>query len=543
MQELANDLYNEVLDVGGTVSGEHGTGLSRTWFLNRQYGPLYDAFRKIKRIFDPNNILNPGKVVTNSPQPLTQNLRPVAADERRDPEHPSQSNGKGDEVEVISLQLNWDLDEITHAARNCNGCGRCRTQALEERMCPIFRLLPAEEASPRAKANLMRAILTGSLDQAALTSDELKSVADLCVNCHQCRLECPASVDIPKLMTECKAQYVATNGLRLSDWFMARHDLLSKWGSLIRPVANWMIGNRFMRWVMERTFGIAHGRKLPRVAKRTFLRLARQRRLTRPVRRSGRKVLYFVDSFANWHDVQLADALAAVMEYNGVSVYVHPRQVPSGMSLISMGAVEKAKRFAERNVEILAEAIRQGYHVVASEPSAALCLTHEYPNLMDDEDTRLVAENSSEACTYLWRMHQNGNLQLDFKPLNATLGYHLPCHLKALNVGSPGENLLRLIPGLTVRKIDQGCSGMAGTYGFQKKNYRNSLRMGWGLISAMRQADIQNGCTECAACKVQMEQGTEKPTVHPLKVLALAYGLMPEIESALTTKGTELTVT
>jgi Fe-S oxidoreductase len=192
---------------------------------------------------------------------------------------------------------------------------------------------------------------------------------------------------------------------------------------------------------------------------------------------------------------------------------------------------------------VLADAVRQGYHIVTTEPAAALCITHEYLNLTDDVDARRVAENTSEACTYLWRMHQAGNLELDWKPVNASLGYHQPCHLKALHVGSPGENLLRLIPGLTVKHIEQGCSGMAGTFGMKRENYRSSLRAGWGLVSSLRDPSIQAGTTECSACKMQMEQGTTKPTIHPLKVLALAYGLMPELAPLLTVQGEELVVT
>jgi Fe-S oxidoreductase len=123
------------------------------------------------------------------------------------------------------------------------------------------------------------------------------------------------------------------------------------------------------------------------------------------------------------------------------------------------------------------------------------------------------------------------------------LGYHLPCHLRALEVGSPGENLLKLVKGVSVRRLERGCSGMAGAFGLRRENYRASLRAGWGLISAMRDPAIQFGTTECSSCKIQMEQGTTKPTIHPLKILALAYGLMPELESLLSEKSSELTVT
>jgi FAD/FMN-containing dehydrogenase/Fe-S oxidoreductase len=542
MQELATDLYEEVLRIGGTISSQHATGLSRTWYVRRQFGPLYDTFREVKRIFDPQNIFNPGKVVADAPQPLIKNVRPVVV-VSSEPGPADSGNPAVAALPLTDLKLVWDDGQLDRETQACNGCARCRTQGPEERMCPIFRFAPREEASPRAKANLMRAVLSGRLAPESLTREDLKTVMDLCVNCHQCHFECPAQVDIPKLVQEAKAQYVAANGLRFADWCLTRMDLFGAWGSSVASFANWAIRNRRMRWVLEKVMGIAQGRKLPRFESRPFLPWAHRRRLTRPPRRSGQKVLYFVDIYANWHDAQLARALVAILEHNGAAVYVAPGQVQSGAAAIALGAADRARRFAERNVRLLADAVRQGYHIVCSEPTAALCLQHEYLHLLDEDDARLVAKNTSEACWYLWSMHQSGKLELDFKPVNVTLGYHLPCHLKALGVGSPGENLLGLIPGVVVQRIERGCSGMAGTFGLKRQNYRSSLRAGWGVISALREPGIQAGVTECSACKIQMEQGTSKPTVHPLKILALSYDLMPELANLLTTRGEELVVT
>jgi Fe-S oxidoreductase len=435
---------------------------------------------------------------------------------------------------LVELQLDWEPARVCDAVAACNRCGECRTQTPSLRMCPLFRIAPSEEASPRAKANLIRGVLCGTLDLNLLTSDEFKTIADLCVHCHACRLECPAGVDIPQLMCESKGAFVAANGLPLADWAMTHLDRLGAMGGLIAPAANWALGNRQMRWLLERTLGISQGRKLPRVASRSFLRRAARRRLTRPSRRSGQKVLYFVDVYANYFDPQLAEATVAVLEHNGASVYVHPEQKQAGMASIACGALDHARRIAAHNVAILAEAIRQGYHVVATEPAAALCLCHEYPQLIDDDDARLVAANSSEAGSFLWQMHTLGQLQLDLRPLSLSLGYHLPCHLRALRVGSPGENLLGLIPGLRLHRVEAGCSGMAGAFGLQRKNFRSSLRAGRRLIARLRDAELQAGATECSACKMQMEQGTTKPTIHPIKLLALSYGLMPEIARLLT---------
>ena len=552
MQRLADDLYQEVTDIGGTIAAEHGDGLSRSWYVRKRFGPLFPVFREVKRFFDPDNLLNPGKVADPAPQPLTRNLRPVrtlrqtavlAGETKRPTNGGMAEDLAASHSEPIELQLSWSNGGIEHAARSCNGCGLCRTNDDAYRMCPIFRFSPGEEASPRAKANLMRALLTREVSEAELGSDELKAVADLCVNCHQCRDECPAGVDIPKLMMECKAQYVITNGLTVLDRLLTRLEYSLAVASRVRTVTNFVLSHRRPRWLLEKLLGIAQERKLPKIARRTFMNSAHRNRLTRHSQGGGRKVLYFTDLYANRFDVKLAEALVAVYRHNGIDVFVHPDQQPAGMALISAGAVERVRPVAARNVSLLADAIRQGYQIVASEPAATLCLTHEYKNLNDDEDTQLVAANSSDACAYLWHLHLQGQLELDLKPINVAVGYHMPCHLRALGVGSPGENLLRLIPGITLRRLETGCSGMAGTFGLKRENYRNSLRAGMPLIAAMRKPAIQVGTTECSACKIQMEQGTTKPTIHPLKILAFAYGLMPEFQKLLTARSGELTVT
>ncbi|MEZ6120428.1 MAG: FAD-binding and (Fe-S)-binding domain-containing protein [Pirellulaceae bacterium] len=220
MQHLARDLYAEVLDVKGTISGEHADGLSRTWFVREQYGPLYDVFVQLKQLFDPQNRLNPGKIIDESGQSLAQNLRPVqimtSQTELSDSSEPDaliEENETPPSKPIVQLELNWTPDDMTLAARSCNGCGGCRTTSDIERMCPMFRIAPAEEATPRAKANLMRAIMTGRLDPEVLGSDAISDIADLCFHCHQCRVECPASVDIPKLVTECKCRSMWRKGL------------------------------------------------------------------------------------------------------------------------------------------------------------------------------------------------------------------------------------------------------------------------------------------------------------------------------------------
>jgi FAD/FMN-containing dehydrogenase/Fe-S oxidoreductase len=546
MHNLACDLYREINELGGTISGEHGDGLSRSWYLREQFGPVFPLLQEIKRIFDPTGLLNPGKVADSVPVSPTAHLRTTVRSLHLPPK-PAESEGDPASEDATpatyELMLNWNTAQVHDTVASCNGCGRCRTQSALERMCPIFRIYPSEEASPRAKANLLSGLLTGHLDRKAIASDELRAISDLCINCHQCRLECPASVDIPRIVLESKAQHVELNGLSPIDWWLGRLDSVAVWLSRVRPLANLLIANRRVRWLLERTFGLSRMRKLPRFEGQSFLQKAARRQWTRQTKTQGLRVVYFTDLYANWFDVQLAEATVAVLQHNGVSVYVHPRQVDSGMALVSAGAVQAVQRRVQRNTAILADAIRQGYHVVTAEPSSALCLTREYPNILDNEDVRLVTQNTSDVCAFLWGLHQQGKLELDFHPINLVVGYHLPCHMRVLTSGAPGESLLKLIPGIHVQRLDKGCSGMAGTYGLKAVNFRKSIRAGWPLIRAMRDPHLDLGATECCACKMQMEQGTTRMTLHPIKLLAHAYRLMPDIEKLLARQSGDLIVT
>lgn len=561
MERLCEAIYGKVLEFGGTISGEHALGLSRAAFAERQLGPRLELCREIKAIFDPAGIMNPGKFLSATPQRVNEFMRSVpqlttnlalssdrdglnssgvmddpeaGGDGMQEPLENSESTATKDAVSmkqvVLPLLLDWTGSEsISQTARSCNGCGRCRTSAAAERMCPMFRMHKGEEASPRAKANLMRGLLTGQLEPNLFESDELKSVAELCFNCHQCRLECPAAVDIPKMVIEMKAQHVASHGLSLSDRLMNRLDWLASLGSRFPHITNWALDNPRLRWLLEKLTGIAQARKLPKVSRRNFLHWAARRKIHRPTKTGGRKVLFFVDQYVNWHNPVLGRALVEVLQHQQVEVYCPSGQSPSYMAMITSGDVGRARKLIKTNIELLADAVRQGYHIVTTEPSAALCLTQEYRQLLDNEDTRLIAANTSECCSYLWQMHLQNELQLDFRPLNMTVMYHEPCHARILDPRRPALELMKLIPGVQMLDAKAGCSGMAGTWGLKQSNFRTSLRIGRGLMNAVKETPAQLGATECTACKLQMEQATTKPAVHPVALLAYAYGSMPQL--------------
>lgn len=525
LEALARDLYHAALSLGGSISGEHGLGLSRTAFLRSQYGELYRVFQEVKSLFDPRNLLNPGKVLTDDPHLTVHHLRTVS------PLLSAATTASGASIpQVYDLQLNWTPAEMTQVATSCHGCGACRTQEPGLRMCPFFRDIPSEDRSPRAKANAVRAVMDGRIPAHDLASAEMRKLAGFCFNCKQCERECPNHVDVPSLMIEAKAQHLVTNGPATSDWFLSR---VHSWGDFLCRISwlvNPLLGNSTARWFLERIFGVAAERRLPLLARRPFLRAARKDlTASPPTLRDGQPVVYFVDHFANYHDPELAAAFVKVLEFNGLKVHVPPRQLPSGMALISMGDLDAARPIAESNVRILAEFAREGCPIVCTEPAAAICLKYEYPKIVAHPDAQVVADQVVEAGAYLAGLRRQGRLRTEFTELPLTATYHTPCHLKTLGPSTPLLDLCQLIPSFATRRHENGCSGLAGTFGLTREHFQESLQIGRDLIERTRADDHQLGMTECSSCRLQMEQRSPMPTIHPLKILALAYGLMPEI--------------
>ena len=541
LEPLATQVYDAAFELGGTVSGEHGCGLSRTQFLRRQYGELVQVFREVKDAFDPLNVLNPGKVIGDDPHLLTRDLRrmpglaalpilepisPLGAEEVGDVE-PSESIGA---VSLLPPILRWADRGPVEVAASCNGCGLCRTREPTLRMCPTFRALGSEAASPRAKANLVRQIATGVIDPKLWGTDEFRANADLCIHCNLCARECPSGVDVSSLMLEAKAAFVENHGLPPGAWMLSRIELWSRLASRLPILYNALMTNRTTRWLVERLSGISHHRSLPRAHRTPFVRRVARRGMTRAKPHgSGPRVAYFVDIFANYFDQELAESVVSVLHQAGVNVFVPPRQRGSGMPALVIGDVDHARDIALANLRVLGNAVRDGYTIVCSEPTAALMLRQEYLKLTDDLDATLVAENTLELGQYLGGLRSRGQLPTPGHPIRARVGYHQPCHLRALDVGTPGLDLIREIPELDVEFIDRGCSGMAGTYGLTRDHFRTSLRAGRGLLNRLRVDDIEIGSTECGSCRMQMEQGVTKRTLHPIKLLSLGYGLNPSL--------------
>jgi FAD/FMN-containing dehydrogenase/Fe-S oxidoreductase len=543
LRPLADEVYAMILRHGGTISSEWGTGLLKSSFVPQQFPYLTPLFREIKETFDPQHLLNPGRVISPETH-WTANLRHGLEKRGHTPPNPMWSSGSryakqkplGESSPTqVEVQLRWEPSYVFESAYQCNGCGECYRSDRQSRICPLSRGTATIEYTPRAKADLLRGILEHDIDLEKITGERAKEIADTCFQCRMCDIDCPSKVDVNVLSFRSKSAYVAAHGLPLVDLMASRLDMLLRLFTPSSFLFNAAMRNRLVRWFLEKTLRIPQRRVVPVLASRPYLHRVRwshwRQRLSSEQTHQPRVAL-FVDTFANHFDPQLAELAVQILEHNGFSVHVPPRQRPSGLPSFSVGHADRAERLARQNVAQLSELIRLGYKIVTLEPHAASCLTKDYRHLVDDKDSDLMAENVVDFCTLLYQYHQADKLQREFRPLPYRAGYHAPCRGLATSVSMtsdtmPAEKLLRLIPGLEVHRIERGCCGMGGLWGFQQKNYRHSLQIGIPLFRALRQPEIDFGVSDCNACCLQMEYGTKKSAVHPIRLLAVAYGFLP----------------
>ena len=528
MEAIARDLYRKVREFGGTITGEHGDGLSRTAFIRTQYGALYRTFQQIKDVFDPQRLMNPDKIISNDPSLTVKYLRrtrPLGKTTAAEHSRPL----------LPVMQLQWTAEEATEAAVRCNGCGTCRTSVSPLRMCPFSESNGDEEVSPRAKANVVRNSLCSDAMREILTRDETTRLLESCFNCKQCQLECPSEVNIPHLVIEARAQHVQAHGLSKTAWLLSRVHSYSRMASRISFLTNWLLNNTLFRKILQRFTGISARRRLPKFTRTPFLESQRVVRSDNSGTPGNIKptVVYFVDYFANNHDPELAEAFVRVLEHNGFRVFIPPAQTVCGMAMFVNGDLLGARTLAEQNVRELAEPAREGYPIVCTEPTAALCLSQEYPMLVAGDDAQIVAQQTIDAGAFLAGLNRRGQLKTDFAPLPIRIAWHTPCHIKALGRGTAMLELLALIPELTVLTIEKGCTGMAGTFGIAATNFEKSIAIGADLIREMQTIDAVAGVTDCSSCRMQMEQAATIPTIHPIKLLALSYGLMPRLSERI----------
>jgi len=505
MRAIANDVFSLAWSLGGSISGEHADGLVRAAFVRQQYGDeYYELLCKIKNIFDPDGLMNPGKIINNDPDVMVRNLR------------------RAHQVlpERIETDLLFEDHELATEIEQCYGCGLCLSREPDLRMCPVFRALGEELASSRAKANILHFWATGQLEEKDFESPQFRKFLDLCVNCKACMLQCPSGIDISKLMVTARAEYVKRKGVRRPERFLSHHRYMSMLGSVLSPVSNFAMRLPLFKWLLEKIAGIDRRRAMPMLERSSFLVAGRKYLAScEPIDDPIDEVAYFVDTYANYNDHELGFAVVDVLRHNKIEVIL-PRQLPVPLPAIVYGHIEQARGDLSYNVQHLAEAVRDGYKIICSEPSAALCLKEELRHFVAGPDAKLVSENTYELMHYLLDLHTQKMLQAPTSSITEEFVYHLPCHLCAVGDETASIRLLQELCGVKVTDLAAGCCGLAGTFGMQKKNYQLSAQIAGSLKDALQESPTKNVLTECAACKMQIEHLSDCAVSHPIKILA-----------------------
>ena len=500
MVSIADAISDLVLEFNGAMSGEHGDGLARSHFNQKLFGAvLYEAFRQVKRVFDPKNLMNPGKIV-DAPA-MTESLKISPRYQTWQPETTLDFTGQGGFARAVEM---------------CSGMGECRKK-LDGTMCPSYMGTLDEEHSTRGRANALRAVLSGKVPKEEFTGKRLHDVMDLCLECKACKAECPSNVDMAKLKYEFLDHYHRVNGLPLRNRLFGGIERLNRIGSQFAPLSNWVVGSGLNRWLMEKLAGIDRRRPLPQFAGVTFEDWFDGRK----PEGDGAKgeVVLFHDTFNNFNTPNVAVATTRLLERLGYHVLLVNKRC-CGRPMISKGMLGEAKNNAAWNVDQLAEYAERGVPIVGMEPSCLLTLRDEYPDFLRTNDAKLVARNSFLLEEFLLQERDTGKVSLSFGANGRKALLHGHCHQKALVGTVPTVALLKGV-GFEVSEVDSGCCGMAGSFGFEKEHYDLSLTIGnRRLAPAVKSASAE---VEIVApgisCRQQIEHLTGRKAKHTAEVL------------------------
>ncbi len=509
MERMAEEVADLVLEFGGSLSGEHGDGIVRGVFTEKMFGTeLYGAFRELKRAFDPDALLNPGKIL-DTPA-LLENLRLSPDTPRIEPDTVMDFSTDGGFVSAVEL---------------CNGQGACRK--LEGTMCPSYMVTREEEHSTRGRANLLRMVFSGVLPASEVTGKRLHQALDLCVECKGCKAECPSGVDMAKLKAEVLTKYHQVHGVPLRSRLFAHIAFMGRLGSAMAPLSNWAIKLPPLRWLLHRILGIHRSRPLPTFARQTFSSWFRARS-TSPAPAAPRgEVVLFNDTHMEHFQPEVGKAAVQVLEALGFEVTLVGRKRCCGRPLVSKGMLREAKAWARQNVDALFPYAQRGVPIVGVEPSCLLMFRDEYPDLLRDETSRAVAFQAYLLDELVDQVvGEDASVASAFRnDVKSDILVHGHCHQKALAGMDATLRALRLVPGYTAELVDAGCCGMAGAFGFEAEHYELSQAMGahklFPALEALAARDRQVAVTG-VSCHQQISHFTSHRPLHVAELLANA---------------------
>lgn len=492
----------------GSLSGEHGDGRLRGEFLKQMIGEKnYEITRCIKQAWDPQNIFNPGKIIDTPP--MDTSLR-YAADQ---PER------------TYETVFDWSsTEDVLRAAEMCNGSGDCRkTHHTGGTMCPSYMATRRERDTTRARANMLRQVLTNSTADNPFDSDELYKVLDLCLSCKGCKSECPSTVDMAKLKAEFLEQYHKTHGPSLRSRVIAGFAGSQRWASLLPKLANLITQTPALRRLINRLVGFHPERTLPPVARQT---LHAWFAAHKPHANAGTvgEVWLFCDEFTNYLEPHVGIAAVELLEQLGYRVEIPPHR-ESGRSALSKGFVSRARDTINANVAALAPIVSEAKPLIGLEPSALLTYRDESIDLAKESErtqAEALAANTLLLEELLKKEHEAGRIGADaFTSDTKRFLVHGHCFQKALVGMGPLEAALRLPTNAIVEAIPSGCCGMAGSFGYEREHFELSQQIGeLVLFPAVRSAEIgtvlvANG----TSCRHQIHDGTGHTARHLAEVL------------------------
>ena len=521
MHSISEDVTDLVVEHHGAFSGEHGDGLARTEFNPKMYGEaLWSAFQELKSTFDPEWRMNPGKVVYVDADTAAERGYPdTAADTDM-----RENLRYGPQYQSIEPQTSLDFSEeggFSHLVELCNGCGTCR-ETDSGVMCPTYRASEEEIQSTRGRANMLRAAISGELDDDEIHSDRFQEeVLGLCVGCKGCKSDCPTGVDLAKLKAEVKHEHHEKEGAGLRERLFRDIDRFSALGSKLAPVSNAAAKLPGARAVMDAVAGIAPDRELPTFRSESFEAWFRSRGgSTVAPKEAVDTVALFPDTYTNYSYPAAGKAAVEVLEAAGVRVEVPDDLAASGRAAFSTGFLDEARERAEANVAALAPRVREGQSVVFVEPSDAVMFQDEYLDLLDGDDVKAVSAAAYGVLEYL----DTGRVdeRLAFDAPSESLTYHGHCNQKATNKDHHAVGVLRRA-GYDVDPLDSSCCGMAGSFGYESEHYDMSKAIGRILFDQVAESDGETVTAPGASCRSQLgdRDGAENPP-HPIEKVAQA---------------------
>lgn len=495
MERIMDEVSDLVGEFGGSMSGEHGDGLARSFLNEKLFGTrLYAAFKQIKAAFDPNGLMNPGKVV-DGPRP-TENLR------------------LSPDYKTMDVPTVFDFSSqggFAAAAELCNGSAVCR-KTQTGTMCPSFMATGDEEHSTRGRANALRLVLSGAVPTSEFTGRRLYETFDLCLQCKGCKAECPSNVDVAKLKSEFLFHYYKEHGVPLRVRAMANVARLNRLGSALAPLSNWAGKLPGAGWIAERIAGVDRRRPLPAFHRQHFRKWFRQR--SNVPRGARGPIVLLDDCLTSYCEPGVNRAAVELLEAAGYEVHLAGIEC-CGRPPISKGLLDDARKLAASNIDALKGWAEQGVPIVGCEPSCLLTLTDDYLDLLDGEAVGKVAQSAALIETYLVRE----GIEFPLTPGHDKILLHGHCHQKALVGTGDTVRLLEQIPGTRVEVVDSGCCGMAGSFGYE--HYDLSMKIGQRvLFPAVRASGDAKIAAPGFSCRHQIQHGTNRTALHPVQLLA-----------------------